>query len=374
MLLVGLGALFLYAASLAMFYPMCTWDAVETWGYKARVFYLLRAVDLSSMDAHNYYPNLVPLLMSFLYLCLGGADDQLVKGLFPLWGAVLLTLLYALLLRSGLGRRRALGVTAVLALNGVIFIEHLSMAYADLALAYFALGAAGLCYLWLAEEAPPGSLPLLACFMAGLAWCKFEGPPLAATIILAGLLTLLWLRPPLLRRRLRQLIWPLMGLAAGYLPWRLFMAAHNIEIGRDHILGFYPHQFWGAIPHLAGALFHPYYFGFLWPAVFLAFILAGKRLWTSPFLFLTLFILGNLLAVLLAYGVAPTSPEEFPRYVRATLDRLLLHLTPAAALLVGLAVKDAATIAPATGQEVRFPKERPPAREAEAPAVRGVPA
>ena len=38
--------------------------------------------------------------------------------------------------------------------------------------------------------------------------------------------------------------------------------------------------------------------------------------------------------------MAPTAAAEFPGYVRATLDRLLLHLTPVAALLLALGLKD----------------------------------
>jgi hypothetical protein len=49
---------------------------------------------------------------------------------------------------------------------------------------------------------------------------------------------------------------------------------------------------------------------------------------------------GNLLGIILAYAVAPTAAAEFPAYVRATLDRLLLHLTPVAALLLVLGLKD----------------------------------
>jgi hypothetical protein len=73
--------------------------------------------------------------------------------------------------------------------------------------------------------------------------------------------------------------------------------------------------------------------------VLLAAVFLGRRLWGTPALFLALFIGGNLLAVILAYAVAPTSAAEFPSYVRATLDRLLLHITPTAALLVGLGLK-----------------------------------
>ena len=122
-------------------------------------------------------------------------NDALAKAVFPLWGALLLTLLYSLARRLGLRRRQALGLTAFLALNGTVFIVHLYIAYADLPLAFYTLGGAGLLYLWLADAAPRGSLTLAACCLAGMAWCKYEGPPLAATLLLAAALTLVWLRP-----------------------------------------------------------------------------------------------------------------------------------------------------------------------------------
>ncbi|MBZ5584270.1 MAG: beta-lactamase family protein, partial [Acidobacteriia bacterium] len=231
-------------------------------------------------------------------------------------------------LNGGGPTRYALGLTAFLALNGTVFIVHLYIAYADLPLAFFTLAGAGLLYLWLDDRAPRGSLTLAACSLAGMAWCKYEGPPLAATLILAAALTLAWLRPAGWLRRLVRLAVPLAGLVAGYLPWRLFAVQHQLEIGADHIQGFYPQQMAQAIYYLLAGLVSPYYFGFLWPALILALILAGRRLWRSPMLFLALVVAGNLAAVILAYAVAPTAAAEFPAYVRATLDRLLLHLTP----------------------------------------------
>jgi hypothetical protein len=335
-----LGLLFLFATLRAGLYPMWSWDALATWGCKARVFYLDRSLDLSCIESHNYYPNLVPLLLTYLYLCLGEVNDHLVKLVFPLWGALLLTLLYSFLLRTGLSRRQALGTTTFFALSGSVFIVHLYIAYADLPLAFFTLGAAGLLYLWLKEAGPPGSLPLLAFCIAAMAWTKFEGPPLAATLLLAAALTLLCLRPPEWGRRLLQLAWPGGGLLLGILPWRLFMAAHHIPVGSDHLLNFYPQQFLQAIPHLLFMLINPRAFGILWPALLLALVLSGRQLWTTPRLFLALFLGGNLLAILLAYSLTPTSAAEFLQHVRATLDRLLLHITPVAALLLGEGVKE----------------------------------
>lgn len=334
-----LGLLFLYALPRAALYPMWAWDSVATWGCKARIFYASRGLDLTCIDAHNYYPNLTPLLLSYLYFALGQMNDSLVKVIFPLWGALLLGLLYSLAGRSGLSRRFALGLAAFLALNGTVFIVHLYIAYADLPLAFFTLGATGLLYFWLADAAPRGSLTLTACCLAGLAWCKYEGPPLAATIILAAALTLAWLRPERWVRRLGQLSVPLAGLVAGYLPWRLFMVRQQLEIGSDHIQSLYPHQMVKAVSYLLAGLVEPFYFGFLWPALALALIFTGRRLWRSPLLFLALFVGGNLVAIIIAYAVAPTGAAEFPAYVRATLDRLLLHLTPTAALLLALGLK-----------------------------------
>ena len=335
-----LAVLFLFVTLRAVMYPMWSWDAIATWGFKAKVFYLRDAVDLGGFEAHNYYPNLVPLLLSYLYLWLGQVNDHVVKLVFPLWGAALLMLLFGMLRRLGLGRTPALGLTTFYALNGVTLITHLFIAYADLAFTYFALGAAGFLYIWLKGGVSARILPLIALFFAGITWSKFEGTPLAASILLAAALTLLWLRPPHLARRLAFLAWPLGGLLLGYLPWRLFALSHGIETGSDHILGFYPQQFLKAIPALVLALINPTLFGILWPTAALAAVLARKKLFTTPVLFLALFLGGNFLAILLAYAVAPTSPFEFHLYLRATLDRLLLHLAPVAALLIGEGLKE----------------------------------
>ncbi|MBW1991502.1 MAG: hypothetical protein JRI59_05210, partial [Deltaproteobacteria bacterium] len=124
-----------------------------------------------------------------------------------------------------------------------------------------------------------------------------------------------------------------------YLPWRLFLELNHIRLGTDHILGFYPRQLFEAVPWLLATLAHPRFFGLLWPTAALALVLLGRTLFTSPRLFLALFLGGNFLAILLAYALAPTSPQEFPLYVRATLDRLVLHISPLAALVLGEGMK-----------------------------------
>jgi hypothetical protein len=332
LLVVAFGFSFLRAT----IYPIWAWDALSTWGLKAKAFYLARGLDLSRIDIHNYYPNLVPLLMAYIYLWLGRVADHLVQALFPLWGAAILVLFYCFLRRLGLSRVSALGAGAFLMLNGATFLTHCFIAYADFPLTFYQLGAAGLLYLRLRGEAPAGSGPLIVLMSGGMAWSKYEGWPLVLITFLAAALTLLWFRPPRLFKRLLGLL--LLGLG-GWLftiPWRLFVGLQGMEVGGDHIGGFHLHQFLQGIWLVLKALIWVPYFGLLWPAVFLSFILAGKELLRTPLLFLGLFVAGNLAALTLAYGLVPASPAEFPLYVRATVDRLLLHVAPASALILAV--------------------------------------
>ncbi len=107
-------ALFLFVIPRAVMYPVWAWDAISTWGFKAKVFYLRGIVDLGGFQAHNYYPDLVPLLCTYLYLWLGQVNDHLVKLVFPIWGGAFLALLFGMLRRLGLKRTLALGLTAFL--------------------------------------------------------------------------------------------------------------------------------------------------------------------------------------------------------------------------------------------------------------------
>lgn len=325
---------FCFALLRATLYPLWAWDAVSTWGLKAKAFYLSRTIDLSRFEAHNYYPNLIPLLMAYLYLWLGGVEDHLVKALFPLWGGCLLLIFYRFLRRSGVGRQGALLGCAFLVLNGATLIVHLFIAYADLALSYYMLAAAGLLWLWLRHEAPDRSLLLIACCSGGMMWSKYEGWPLVLINFMAAAMTLVWLRPPGYRRKFVSLALALSAAFLFYLPWRGFCALHQMGVGADHLGGFYPAQLFQGARYLLQALVWPPYFGVFWPTVGLALFWQGRSLLSSPTLFLGLMTLGNLAAIALAYALVPASAAEFPLYVRNTLDRLLLHVVPAAGLIL----------------------------------------
>jgi hypothetical protein len=332
LLIAAFGFAFLRAVS----YPIWAWDALSTWGLKAKAFYLARGLDMSRFEAHNYYPNLVPLLLAYLYFWLGGVADSLVKAVSLLWGGAALILFFRFLRRLGVARLYALGAAAFLVLNGATFLTHLFIAYADLPLTYYQLAAAGLLYLWLWDMAPAGSGPVIACLSGGMAWSKYEGWPLVLVTFLAAALTLLWLRPPQLFKRLLSLVCMVAGGWFFSLPWRIYVGLQAMTAGADHIGGFFPQQFLLGFWSVLKALVWIPYFGLLWPVILICVVCAGKSLLRTPVIFLGLFIAGNLAAIILAYAIVPASPAEFPLYVRATVDRLLLHVAPASALILSV--------------------------------------
>ncbi len=337
LLLIGVLAFGFLRATL---YPLWEWDALSTWGLKAKAFYLGQKIELTRFEAHNYYPNLVPLLIAYLYYWFGGVSDYMVRAVFPCWGSAIFLLFYSLLRRLEVRRSMALGATAFLALNGATLVTHLFLAYADLALTYYHLAVAGLLYLWLQDQLPAGGLGLIICMSGGLSWCKYEGWPLMLIILLAAGLTLLWLRPPQWPRKMFSLA--LMGLGGWLftLPWNWFIVRHGMTAGVDHLGGFYPQQLFQGTWQLIKALIWIPYFGLLWPTICASFVLSGWGIGRTPTLFLALLSAGNLAAIALGYALAPTSPTEFPLYVRATIDRLLLHFTPACGLIFAAALKN----------------------------------
>ena len=323
-----------FALLRALLYPMWAWDAVTIWGLKAKAFYSSRAIDLTGFEAHNYYPNLVPLAMAYLYFWLGGIIDHLVKALFPFWGGCLILIFYSFLRRLRVERREALLATAFLVLNGPTLITHLFIAYADLALAYYTFIAAGLLFLWLKEETPKGSMILVGIFSGGMLWCKYEGGPLVLINFLAAVITLLWLRPLAQGKKFASLAGAGLLSLLFYLPWRYFCLTQQMHVGAGHLGGFFPTQLWQAVVYLSKSLVWPPYFGLFWPVVMLTLVWSGRTALCSPAMFLGLVTLGNLAAIVLAYTVVPASAAEFPWYMRATIDRLLLHIAPTSGLLL----------------------------------------
>ncbi|MDB4349596.1 hypothetical protein OAA99_01425 [Omnitrophica bacterium] len=155
--------------------PINTWDALSSVAFKAKVFFYERSLfHLKDTPAHPSYPILIPLAQAWVALNLGAWSDQLVKIVFPVT-TLCLVIIHNYFLTSYTNKRWALlGVTMLISSN--LLIEHSTIAYRDLFLAFYAYTSVVLLLVWL-DKKDDGFL-ILASLYAGFAtFIKLEGLP-----------------------------------------------------------------------------------------------------------------------------------------------------------------------------------------------------
>ena len=130
----------------ALFLPMHLSDAVIQWGFKAKILYHEGTIyapdffdDPLRMVYHCQYPFLVPLLESFIFVCLDQANDVLAKIPFPLFFVALLVFVYDAQKKYS-SSLQALMVTAGMALLPVFLKDvkgNPSSGYAEVPLIFY---------------------------------------------------------------------------------------------------------------------------------------------------------------------------------------------------------------------------------------------
>jgi 4-amino-4-deoxy-L-arabinose transferase-like glycosyltransferase len=222
--------------------PLWTYDAWTFWTPKAHALVALNGLDpswFSSTDLLNKdYPLLLPAVEA-AGLRFTGYETALLDFQSLLFLVAFVRAVY----ETGVARARPIVLWAVLALlvAAPSVIDQLASAEADLPEAAF-FGCAGLCaYLWLTERSR-GSLPLAAVLAAGAAATKVEG--VGFTIALFVSLAAVSIRG-LRRDSALALGAGAAALAAGVLPWRLWMHAHDVAnqaaLGRFGLHGLASH-------------------------------------------------------------------------------------------------------------------------------------
>jgi hypothetical protein len=199
---------------------------------------------------------------------------------------------------------------------------------ADLALtAYLTLATLA---IWQWRGAPDRRwLVQAALFGAACALTKYEGAPriavvLLAVVLLAGL-ERCW------PRALPALVVGL-AVAVAYLPWLIFRATHGIVASSEHLGQLQPQ----ALGPLLGALVSVFAGVRTGGALLLAaltVVLAGPRLIAPRYRLLSLVVLGELLATLLAFLVSETAPDV---QALTSATRLFEHFVPLALFVVAL--------------------------------------
>jgi 4-amino-4-deoxy-L-arabinose transferase-like glycosyltransferase len=324
--------------------PLWKYDAWTFWTPKARALVELDGLDpdwFTAADLLNPdYPMLVPALEAILFRFAGVAPEVLD---YQSW---LLVAGFALAVLE-LVRRRGVplvlsGWTIAMAITAPSLGIQAATAEADVPLAVFVACAAGFGLVWL-EERRLGALVLVGVLLAAAFASKVEGTIFAVALLLP-LAALAWRSSR--RDGLLAVAAGVAAFAVTLLPWRLWLAAHDVEnqatLGRVTDLGLLRDEA-ERVPEAAGTmvweLVDPRSWLLVVPMALVAAVLAlragrlrGALLLASS---LTLAVLG----LVLAYW---TSPLELDFHLLTSSSRVVTAPVLLAAALTPFLLADAA--------------------------------
>jgi hypothetical protein len=223
--IVALSGLLAFALLAVGRRPLLEFDGWAIWGMKARALYQLGGTDNPVFTSAAYPPLQHPLLYSSLEAIAFRAMGAFDPALFHVQ-LVLMAAAFSFALLDLLAPRVPLllaGLVTLAIVSAAGTIQQLASGLADVPLAFFvALGVVALAR-WLDTD----ETPVLACaalFLGAAALTKSEGAlfALAAAVALLGTLAV-WDRGRLARAAL-----PMAAVLAVLVPWRIFIAAHDL--------------------------------------------------------------------------------------------------------------------------------------------------
>jgi hypothetical protein len=320
-----LGAILLAATARSFLVPEAGWDAFSHWGLRAQA-YALAGTIVDAHSEHEYYPPLVPLLEAWLYVHRGSVSIDLGKTVWALVGSAFAVCLGWHLRLNVRQPWQAPFFAAGIVLTTVALIDGFWTGQADLALTAFLTLATLAIVQW--QSSPSRQwLVQAAIFAGGAALTKFEGLPRVGVLIAA-----IVLEAVLARRRSNAAPAVVLAIAAGAatLLWTAFEVTHGITPNAEHISQFQPLAL-GSVLLALLAVFGGVRTGGGLLVAALAWVIAGRQLFCPPQRLLTLVVLGQLLATLVAFLLSSTSPDI---EVRTSATRLFEQFLPLA-LYVG---------------------------------------
>ncbi len=325
-LLVSLRLIYIFSQSLLI--PVYSWDAFATWAYRAKAFYLSGAFDFSAgveSYPHASYPNLIPLLECWLYNGMGTLDDRLVKIIFPLFFVSFLLVAYYFLRRLTSRKYSLTGIYLVTAMPFLIY--HSTISYADLPLMVYSTSAIMMLVLWMREN--KGSYLVIGGLLAGFgAFTKLEG------IAYAGIISILFLAYIMKSRsKFKPFLKFLIPLSVIVLLHIAFVKAMNLSTERmciDFTLSNI-----SRIPYILKTFFYSLFiwgnWNIMWALLIFAILFNIKGIQRERLTF----IIGAILSYLVLYLAIFIFTSDFKHLISGSvLNRLFLHFTPLAVLLI----------------------------------------
>lgn len=335
---IGYG-LFIVAAA-ALRGPTLEWDAFAIWQLKAKVLALhaLRPMPdyFSSVGlsyTHLRYPILAPMISAGALVMAGRIGDEMGRSPYLLMYAGMGALVYGYV-RTRRGHLAAIAAAALL-MTLPALLQFAGSGTAEMPLTAFFAGSV-ICILRWPEQRRWGDLFLAALFSLCMGWTKNEGLALAA---INALVILVLTPPPRVRKNLAAAVVFAVILAAGCIPWLIFI--HGLpHTDEDYIHRLRPSQIAAGARHLPlvlksifGELVNWSDWQIFWliPLALSAYQFRFRP--TRAVVTLWALIVLQLLAYIPPYLV---TPWDLGVLLPMTLSRLLLHLAPAGALLIGL--------------------------------------
>ncbi|MCX5667106.1 MAG: glycosyltransferase family 39 protein [Candidatus Omnitrophica bacterium] len=343
---LGISFEVLYAFFRTLIKPMESYDSIAIYALKSKIFYLDKMIPLNFFKSfanfvpHIEYPLLIPLAETQFYTFLGSLNDLLVKIIFPLYYAALLTIAYSVSGRF-LNRKAALFFTFLLATIPQV-TDFATNGYADIPFAFYCSVSFFYLYLWLKQNENP-HLALSFIFSIFAVWTKPEGL-LFALIYAAVIITCM-----AKERRLRLIgvtyaVMSLCVVITYVLGWRAIGLAVNsdftgtqVSLASKIITGFrripailyeYQIQFFG-----------PKKWNMIWMLFIAGFILGFKKIFSKEIFPVTLAILLVFSGYSIVYMLS-SAPQGFGWHLSTSGSRLFLHFVPMVVLWLALIFKE----------------------------------
>ncbi len=329
-------------------------DAFGIWMLKAKVAYLsplapipAALTDPSMSYSHQDYPLGFPMVVAGAYAAVGRIDELMGKlVLLPVYASLVLVVYGAMRQLLPARRAEAVGVTAVFAAAPVL-TQHAGMAVAEVPLVLMHACCLVMLLRWMRDPPELAPLVLAAVFASFAAFAKNEGLALLPLIALASLAFAL-LRPRrdgASRRHLfgQWLIAWLFSLAL-IAPWLVYRRhlprTHEDYGGRLTSFATVLHD----LPRLRQVL--PAYLGLfvqlgtaggIWILLVVSVFVGWRRFRSPAVLTLWFVLLAHAAVYVLTFMVTPWDQSLLLPMVG---PKLLMHVTPNAALLIGLHLSD----------------------------------
>ncbi|MCC6544978.1 MAG: hypothetical protein IT392_10860 [Nitrospirae bacterium] len=325
--------------------PLRGWDALQTWAYKGKMFFYDMGISYDILKdplTHPDYPLLIPLTFSWIYTSMGQVNDELVRMIYPLQFVSLLAIFFDAV-RKVAARRFSLLFTALLSMTPIIMIHTGGfvgvytadfVGYADLALSIFFLGAGAFFYLYM-SEGDYAYLVTAVLFLAMGAWTKNEG--LVLLLIGGILITVSLAFGSKIKYKFILMTWGLLGVIT--LPWIIYKMYYHISSEYTPNMNTATMQSnLLRLPYIIKMFFYILFrkadlFNYSWYGYVISSLINIRKSFRNPLIFLHAMILAQCASYIFIYLI---SPLDLKFHIETSLDRVFIHLTPLAILIMAL--------------------------------------